>query len=525
MRRRSPAADDRGGMSDYDYVIVGAGTAGCVLAARLSERDGSRVLLLEAGGLPTLDLLRVPQAWSALVGTEVDWCYASVPQTGTADRAQAMPAGKVLGGSSAINAMAHIRGHRANFDRWARDGATGWDYDSVLPYFKRSEHAEGRDPTYRGLGGPLRVAPARNRHPLSQALFDAALEAGIPATEDGNGEQPEGVCWHELNIVDGARQSAAAAYLEPIARRPGLTIETGALVLRVVLDGHRCIGVDYAVDGQARRARATEEVVLSAGAVGSPKLLMLWARSRSAPARAWHRRRRGPPGRRREPPRPSTRRITYEARRPVETGANNHAEVSALQRTGPEVDEPDLQFVFIDVPFHPPTLEGPSNGYTIGFSVMTPVLRGTLRLAGADPAQAPRIDPNYLAEQEDVRRMLIGFERARKIGAASALAEWRGRQVLPGPEVVDGAAARDHVAGCTGPYFHLVGTCAIGQVVDPQLRVRGIDGLRVADASVMPSIVSANTNATTVMIAERAAALIADGRYRGAAAAATVALR
>jgi choline dehydrogenase len=512
-------------MSDFDYVIVGAGTAGCVLAARLSERDGARVLLLEAGGLPTLDLLTVPGAWPRLGGTEVDWCYATVHQAGTADRAHAVPAGKVLGGSSAINAMAHIRGHRANFDRWARDGATGWDYETLLPYFKRSEHAEGRDPAYRGLGGPLRVEPARNRHPLSQALFDAALEAGIPETEDVNGEQPEGVCWHELNIVDGARQSAAAAYLEPIARRPGLRIETGALVLRLLLDGHRCIGVEYAVEGQARRARATEEVVLAAGAVGSPKLLML---SGLGPER--HLRElgidvvedlSGVGANLHDHPLAG---ITYEARRPVEPGANNHAEVSALQRTGPDEEAPDLQLVFIDVPFHPPTLEGPSNGYTIAFSVMTPLSRGTLRLAGTNPAEAPRIDPNYLAEQEDVRRMLIGFERAREVGAASALAEWRGREVLPGLGVVHGAAARDYVARCTGPYFHLVGTCAIGQVVDPHLRVRGIEALRVADASVMPSIVSANTNATTVMIAERAAALIADGKYRRVAAAAAISL-
>ena len=496
-------------MSDYHYVIVGAGTAGCVLAARLSERDGAGVLLLEAGGPPTLDLLRVPQAWPALGGTEVDWCYTTVPEPGTADRAHPMPQGKVLGGSSAINAMAHIRGHRANFNRWAREGATGWDYDSVLPYFKRSEHAEGRDSAYRGVGGPLRVAPARNPHPLSEALFEAALEVGIPATEDGNGEQPEGVCWHELNIVEGARQSAAAAYLGPVARRPRLTIETGALALRLLLDGDRCVGVEYAVDGQTRRARATEEVVLAAGAVGSPKLLML---SGLGPAR--HLRELGIdvlqdlPGVGANLHDHPLAGITYEARRPVEPGANNHGEVSALQRTAPDVDEPDLQFVFIDVPFHPPTLQGPANGYTIGFAVMAPVSRGALTLASADPSQAPWIDPGYLALQEDLRRMLIGFERAREIGAASALADWRGRQVLPEPEVVGGAAARDYLARCTGPYFHLVGTCAIGEVVDPELRVRGIDGLRVADASVMPSIVSANTNATTVMIAERAAALI-----------------
>lgn len=512
-------------MSDYDYLIVGAGTAGCVLAARLSERDGAHVLLLEAGGAPTLDLLTVPQAWPALAGTEVDWCYATVPQTGTADRIHVMPQGKVLGGSSAINAMAHIRGHRANFDRWARDGATGWDYDSVLPYFKRSEHAEGRDPRYRGVGGPLRVAPARNRHRLSQALFDAALEAGIQATEDGNGEQPEGVCWHELNIVDGARQSAAAAYLDPIARRPGLTIETGALGLRLLLDGHRCVGVEYALDGQTRRVRATEEVVLSAGAVGSPKLLML---SGLGPERQLRELGidvvedlPGVGGNLHDHPLAG---VTYEARRPVEPGANNHAEVSALQRTGSDADEPDLQFAFIDVPFHPPTLQGPSNGYTIAFSVLTPLSRGTLRLAGSDPALAPRIDPNYLAEQEDVRRMLTGFQRAREIGAAPALAEWRGRQALPGPEVVDGAAAREYVARCAGPYFHLVGTCAIGQVVDPELRLHGIDGLRIADASVMPSIVSANTNATTVMIAERAAVLIAGDTNRGLAPTATESL-
>jgi choline dehydrogenase len=182
------------------------------------------------------------------------------------------------------------------------------------------------------------------------------------------------------------------------------------------------------------------------------------------------------------------------------------------------VEEPDLQCVFIDVPFHPPTLEAPTNGYTIAFSVLTPVSRGSLRLASADPAASPRVDPNYLGEQEDVRRMLIGFERAREIGATSALAEWRGREVLPGPEVVDEAAVREYLGQCTGPYFHLVGTCAIGKVVDPQLRVRGIEGLRVADASVMPSIVSANTNATTVMIGERAAALIADDAHADAAA-------
>lgn len=498
-------------VSHHDYVIVGGGTAGCVLAARLSERDGARVLLLEAGGPPNLDLLTVPQAWPALMRTEVDWCYATVPQAGTAQREHVMPLGKVLGGSSAINAMAHIRGHRANFDRWAREGATGWDYDSVLPYFKRSEHTEGRDPAYRGLGGPLRLAPAHNPHPLSQALFDAALEVGIPATEDSNGKQPEGVCWHELNIVDGARQSAATAYLEPISRRPGLTVETTALALRLLLDGDRCVGVEYAVDGRAHRARAMEEVVLCAGAVGSPKLLML---SGLGPER--HLRELGidvvedlPDVGANLHDHPLAG-ITYEARRPVEPGANQHGEVTALQRTRPDVDEPDLQFVFIDVPFHPPDLEGPPNGYTIGFAVMTPLSRGTLRLADPDPTQAPLIDPDYLGEQEDVRRLLIGFHRAREIGAASALAEWRGRQVLPGPDVVRGAAVRDYVARCTGTYFHLVGTCAIGNVVDPQLRVRGIDGLRVADASVMPSIVSANTNATTVMIGERAAALIAD---------------
>src|ERR671922_1063416 len=510
-------------MSDYDYVIVGAGTAGSVLAARLSEREGASVLLLEAGGPGTLDVLRVPQAWPALGGTEVDWCYATVPQTGTADRAHVMPQGKVLGGSSAINAMAHIRGHRANFDRWASDGATGWDYESVLPYFKRSEHAEGRDPADRGMGGPLRVAPARERHPLSQALFDAALEAGIPATEDGNGEQPEGVNWHELNIVDGARQSAADAYLEPIAGRPGLTIETGALALRLLLDGDRCVGVEYALDGQTHRARAAEETVLCAGAVGSPKLLML---SGLGPER--HLRKldidvvedlAGVGANLHDHPLAG---ITYEARQPVEPGANNHAEVSALQRTGPDVDEPDLQFVFIDVPFHPATLQGPANGYTIGFSVMTPVSRGTVRLAGSDPAEPPRIDPNYLAEEDDMRRMVVGFERAREIGAGSALAEWRGRQAVPEPGVAGWTAMRDYVARCAGPYFHLVGTCAIREVVDPQLRVHGIDGLRVADASVMPSIVSANTNATTVMIGERAAALLTHRSDRRVAASASL---
>jgi choline dehydrogenase len=510
-------------VSDYEYVIVGAGTAGCVLAARLSEATGARVLLLEAGGPATLDLLSVPQAWPELGGTEVDWRYTSVPQSGTADRVHVMPQGKVLGGSSATNAMAHIRGHRANFERWAREGATGWDYESVLPYFKRSEHAEGGDPVYRGFSGPLHVAPARNGHRLSHALYEAALEAGIPPTDDANGAQPEGVWWHDLNIVDGVRESAADAYLKPIAHRPTLTIETGALALRLLFHGDRCVGVEYAVGGQIRRARATEEIVLCAGAVGSPKLLML-----SGVGHQRHLRQLGievvedlPRVGENLHDHPLAG-ITYEARRPVERGANNHGEVSALQRTSPEVDEPDLQFVFIDVPFHPPTLQGPSDGYTIGFAVMTPVSRGTVRLAGSDPAEPPRIDPNYLAEEDDMRRMVVGFERAREIGAASALAEWRGRQALPEPGVAGWTAMRNYLARCTGPYFHLVGTCAIGEVVDPQLRVHGIDGLRVADASVMPSIVSANTNATTVMIGERAAALLTDRSDRRVAATASL---
>jgi choline dehydrogenase len=500
-------------MRSYEYVVVGGGTAGCVLAARLSE-DGVRVLMLEAGGARALESMALPPAWPTLMGSTADWADQTVPQQATG-AGVAWPRGRGLGGSSSINAMNFVRGHRASYDAWVSAGAEGWGFDDLLPAFKRSEHTEGRDPALRGVGGPLTPGPAVQRHPVAEAGLEAAEQAGFPIARDISGGLEEGFGWCDLSIVDGTRQSAADAYLTPVLGRPNLDVVTDALVHRVLMDGDRCTGVEYHVGAETFVVHCTGEVVLAAGTIGTPQLLML---SGIGPADQLEAigievvaDLPGVGANLHDHPMCG---VVYQSARPVPHGINNHGEVQGLLSTGIGGHGPDVQIMFVDVPLRADSLPGPDigHGYAITVSLMAPFSRGSLWLADTSPGAHPVIDPAYYTDQRDIDIVAAGLRIARDIGAAPALSPWCGGEALPGPDVRAEEDLRSYIRTNLRSYSHYAGTCAIGtderSVVDTGLHVHGISNLRVADASVMPSPISANTNATVYAIAERAAELI-----------------
>jgi choline dehydrogenase-like flavoprotein len=499
-------------MDSYDFVIVGGGTAGCVLAARLSENPQASVLLLEAGAAQSPAGAEVPPAWPTLLESPANWGDVAACQT-AARRPVAIARGRALGGGSAINAMVFMRGHRSSYDRWPKKGADGWGFDDLLPFFRRTETANGHDAALRGTDGPLIVGPPIRPNPVLAACLDATAEVGYRRADDISGGLEEGFGWTDLNIVDGRRQSAADAYLRPVMRRGNLRVVTGALAHRLLIEQQKCTGVEYSTGGEAVQVRANNEVVVTAGTIGTPKLLML---SGIGPVSALL-----PHGIAVIADLPGVGEnlhdhpyafVIYRPAQPVPSAANNHGEALGLLRSDPALDYPDLQILFVDIPLVPPSAGGPGSGYTIAASPMQPFSRGAVRLASGSPDAAPVVDPRYLSDPRDVQAMVTGLKIAREIGRAGALTPWRAEEVLPGPGADTDEALRHYADTAMESYFHPVGTCRIGtdamSVVDPELRVHGISGLRIADASVMPSIVSGNTNATVYAIAELAATLI-----------------
>ncbi len=526
--------------SAFDYIIVGAGTAGCVLAGRLAEDPNVRVCVLEAGGDERTPAVSVPALVAAAIGTKrLNWGFETVPQPALNGRRIPQPRGRVVGGSGSINGMAYSRGHPRDYDDWAAAGATGWDFAHVLPYFTRSENNEDFPASvFHGRGGPMNVRRPRPENRLNHAFIGAVRSLGFPAADDLTGPSPEGVGLRQGVIRGGRRESTARAYLRPALTRGNVDLRTHARVLRLLIEGGRVVGVVVSRDGVVSDLRAHREVLLCAGAVQSPQVLLLSGIGPAAELAAL--------GITPVLDRPSVGAnlhdhlacpILMQTDDPTSYGlslralprgamhllqylvsrsgplAGNVFESVAFLRTAPDLERPDVQFVFQPAARPRPGFPLPiGHGFAISPVHLYPHSRGRLTLAGPDAFAAPLIDPGLLSDERDIEPMMRALRLTRRFFAAESFRPYRATEVAPGPKAADDAGLLEHLKNFAYTVHHQVGTCRMGSdsaaVVDPDLRVRGMEGLRVIDASVMPSIVGGNTNAVVVMIAERAADLI-----------------
>jgi choline dehydrogenase-like flavoprotein len=529
-------------MRDYgsfDYVIVGGGSAGCVLANRLSASGAHRVLLLEAGGEDRNPWIHIPLGYGKLFkNAKLNWLYESEPEPELNHRRIIQPRGKVLGGSSSINGCIYIRGQKEDFDHWRQLGNVGWSYDDVLPYFKKAEDQERGADDFHGAGGPLGVSDQRDAHELCEAFIAAAEQTGIPRNDDFNGARQEGAGYFQTTTRRGRRCSAAVGYLRPARRRPNLRVLTQAPTTRVLLDGREAVGVAFEHQGETWRAMANAEVILAAGAIATPPLLQLSGIGPAALLQRFgiavvHELR----GVGEDLQDHLQARLVYRCARPITLNddvatlarkfgiglryalyrrgplAVSAGYAGAFFRTDPRLATPDVQAHFINFST---TKMGdklhPFSGFTASICQLRPESRGFVRIASADPAARPAIQLNYLAAENDRRTMVAGLKLLRRIMQAPAMRPYIESEYEPGPAYVDDADLLRHIRERASTIYHPTSTCRMGEdeaaVVDTRLSVRGMGRLRVVDGSVMPSVVSGNTNAAIIMLAEKGADMI-----------------
>jgi choline dehydrogenase len=498
-----------------EVIVVGGGSAGAAAARRLVDA-GLEVLLLEAGGEDSNEAIHVPARVHELWFGPEDWSYYTVPQEHAAGRRVHWPRGRVIGGSSSLNGMIHVRGAPADYDGWAYQGNDGWRWEDVLPVFLAMEDFDRGASAFHGVGGPLHIYTRWEPSPVHRAFEAAAAHHGIPRNDDYNGERQDGFSYMQMTVADGRRQSTAVAYLGPVRARPNLTVLLRAHAVRLLLEGTRCVGVEFEHDGALQRARADREVVVAAGTIESPRLLML---SGIGPAAQLHALgidvTADLPGVGENLHDHVLSPVIYSAERAIEEPKPGlwAAESHLFWRSRPGLPVPDLQPINFDVPLYETWMSGPPNGFSMLGGVIRPASRGRLRLRSADPHAELEIDPQLLSCEADMTALLAAVEICRELGAAPPLAEWGPRELYPGPSVRTEAELRDYLRRTAISYHHQVGTCRMGidagAVVDPRLRVHGIDGLRVADASIMPAVTTGNTNAASIMIGERVASFIA----------------